>query len=141
MPTLDGANVYFTDGLRAQAWNTHNDDEKKAAIHDAYSMMSRLSFRVQPPTPAMDNATYEQAFCLLEVPQEVSERQQNILSGLKSFTVGKQSESYQDAGQIDSVVNGMALCPQALSWLSQYLQPKNSARSGRITTRGRQCGW
>ncbi|MDL2257583.1 hypothetical protein LJC42_00290 [Eubacteriales bacterium OttesenSCG-928-K08] len=139
MATLEGANAYFAGTLREESWNDH-EAQKQAALNDASSMISRLVFSSRPPTSSIDNAIYEQAYCLLEMPLEMMERQRNILSGMKSFTASKYSETLQDADTLSNIIGGIAFCPAALSWLSKYLAPKTKAKSGKIMNGRGYCG-
>ena len=134
MPTLEGADAYFAQTLRNKQWLAFGD-ARATAISEAASMLSRLSFLSRPPTVSMDNAVYEQAFCLLDMPPEAKERVRNMSLGLRGFSVGKHSESYtDDIGK--TLTDGMPICPNALSWIAKYLQVKGVARGGSIRTRG-----
>lgn len=139
MAGVAGADAYFQPTLRWEQWGAHSEDRRERAVHEAGAEISRLTFRPRPPAAALDGAIYEQAFCLLETPAETAQRTQAILSGLKSVSAGRQSESYQDADKLTGFVDGVLLCPAALAWLRPYLQTGGAVRGGRLASGRRLC--
>lgn len=137
MADLNGACAYFSKTLRNEKWNAHLPNKRELAISEAEMIISRLPFSSKPPAPVLNSAIYEQAYCLLESPQESAERINDIMSGLKSMTVGKQSESYQDIDKMQTMVNGTVLCPNAYSWIAPFVTKASAVKTGRITCRRR----
>lgn len=138
MIELAGADAYFTGTLKAEAWNIHADEEKQAALKDAERTLLALDL-AGAPAQRLYFAAYEQAFCLLEMPDDAKEQQRNIALGLTSVTVDKHSETYGDASSIAGMVGGIFICPDALKWISDYL-PRRKVRTGRLKWRGGRCG-
>lgn len=130
MASLEGANAFFEGTLREAAWSVHGDTQKQAAIKDAERTMLALGLH-SPPQQAVDWAVYEQAYCLLEMPEEATEQQRNIAMGLTSVTVDKHSESYGDASAVAGLVGGVWVCPEALRWVEGYLT-RRRVRTGSL---------
>lgn len=125
MANLAGGDTYFSGTLRDDAWKAFEEAQREAAIREAGSMVNRLAFLRNPPAESIDNAAYEQAYCLLEQQSTgASEAAQAIAQGVKSRSIADSSESYTTAAERDKDpgwINGVFYCPKALSWLSGYL--------------------
>lgn len=134
MPTLEGANAYFANTLRNEAWLGQEETRREVAIREAAGMISRLTFRPQPPAQALDSAVYEQALCLLTMPPGEQARQQAVLAGIKSRSLGKASESYTDPEKLPGYIDGQIFCPASLSWLAPYLSA-GKTKTGRLVCR------
>lgn len=136
MVNLINADAYFAHTLRKKTWLSFDEEQREIALHEAGSMIGRLSFLRTPPTESIDNATYEQAYCLLDQLNDSSEVANAIARGIKSRAIDDASESYASAAERDKDpgwINGVYYCPRALSFFSEYLG--TPVRHGRLAVR------
>lgn len=139
MADLAGGDAYFADTLRNGAWHSFGADQKAAAIREAGRMIDRLPFPRRPPLVNVDNAAYEQAYCLLAQNRcgGEDEAAKAIAKGVKSRSVADASESYTSAAEREKDpgwIGGVYYCPQALSWLNGYIGSQR-VRTGRYVMR------
>lgn len=115
---LDAANAYFDGTLSGDKWNAYSDAEKSKALHEAKKIIAMLPLG-NVPQGILSAALYEQALCLLAMPENVKKRMSLQNQGVRSIKSGNASESYTDK-ENRSLLDGFSLCPKVEAMLKPY---------------------
>jgi hypothetical protein len=94
--TVEEANAYFTDTLEADSWGSLTN--KLGAITSAFRILSTHPAYSFPETPTQKMADANAQYALY-IATNSSNRQKLIEQGVKSFTVGKFSETLKDTDE------------------------------------------
>jgi len=136
MADLLGADAYFAQTTRKDVWAGHPEERRAAAVSEAIMMIGRLSYARQPPTSNADNATYEQAYCLLESDDKfVRDTAAARAVGIRIQSIADASEHYFSAAELEKApgwIHGVYYCPRALAWLDGYYLRSGRARMGKL---------
>lgn len=133
---LKAANAYFNGTLSGDKWNEFSDSDKEKALNEAKKIIVLLSLSNTPQT-LINAAIYEQALCLLSMPESAKKRLELQNQGVRGIKAGNASESYEGS-EGRSVLNGFSLCPKVEAMLKPYAL--NSVFKGGRLERSRYPG-
>lgn len=116
---LEAANAYFSGTISGDRWDAFSDDDQTKALNEAQKVIALLPID-KVPDNLLNAAIYEQAFCILAMPEETKKRLLLQLQGVVSVKAGNASESYQSS-ESRSSLSGFALCPKVEAMLLPYV--------------------
>ncbi|SDI95784.1 hypothetical protein SAMN04515654_12123 [Halanaerobium congolense] len=113
MPTIAGADAYFSRRLWTSEWDDSNAEKKKAALAHAQREVDSLSFSSRMSREDYSRAVFEQAIFLLNLGPEDRKRLNLQAQGVQSINISQSvSEAY--------ILNGIAYAPTVQQLVKKY---------------------
>lgn len=115
---LKEANDYFNGILSGEKWDAIQDPDKEKALKESAKMIAILPLKYVPQD-ILDAAIFEQALCLLIMPESEKKRLALQRQGVTAIKAGNASESYKESDAANAL-NQFALCPNVKAMLTPY---------------------
>jgi hypothetical protein len=119
---MNAADQYFSSRIHSEAWISASEADKTKALATAERQITTLRLRSDIDGQTKNYAIYEQALFLLSLNNYDRERQRVHALGVIGGSVGEANE-YSSAEIVRRKMDGITICPEARSFLAEYLEP------------------